>query len=59
MMLGFMSIYKSHTNHKLNFGLAAQEQHVGVLRPGLCQDVPNAMGMAQTSIRSVLEEEQS
>ena len=50
-----MSIYKSYTNHKLNFGLAAQEQYGSLLRLGLYQDLPHGMGMAQTAIGSVLE----
>lgn len=51
----FMAIYKSCTNHKLNFGLTTQEQYSGLLRPGLCQDLAHATGMAQTAVRSVLE----
>lgn len=55
LCVAFMLIYKSYTNPKLNFGLAAQEQYGGLPRPGLCQDLPDAMGMAQTAIGSVLE----
>lgn len=55
MMCGFSFFYKSYTNSKPNFGLAAQEQYGGLLRTGFCQDLLDAMGTAQTAVGSVLE----
>jgi len=53
--VAFLSTGKSYTNPKLNFDLAVQEQYGILLWPGLCPDLPNAMGITQTAIGSVLQ----